>query len=138
MALAVGLACFLFFRTAPMPQSRPINAVASTTFGVLLVHANSDAMRKLLWGDLLDVPGAYALPLPLLMLHAVASTFGVFTICSLLDWLRYRFVESRYMVWYDVNEGKIASICSRAMHMSGLCCIASCKREAPMGERDPI
>lgn len=138
MALAVGLACFLFFRTAPMPQSRPINAVASTTFGVLLVHANSDAMRKLLWGDLLDVPGAYALPLPLLMLHAVTSTFGVFTICSLLDWLRYRFVESRYMVWYDVNEGKIASICSRAMHMSGLCCIASCKREAPMGERDPI
>lgn len=136
MALAVGLTCFMFFRTLPLSQSRPINVVASTTFGVLLVHANSDAMRKLLWGDLLDVPGAYALPLPLLVLHAVASTFGVFAICSLLDWLRLRFVEPRYMAWYDSNEGKIASICSQATRMSGLCCIASCKREAPMGERD--
>lgn len=108
MALAVGLACFLFFRTAPIPQSRPINSVASTTFGVLPVHANSDAMRKVLWQDLLDVPAACALPLPLLVLHAVGSMLGVFAACSLLDWLRLRFVEPRYMAWYDANEEKIA------------------------------
>ena len=114
MALAVGLACFLYFRVAPVPQSRLINAVASTTFGVLLVHANSDAMRKLIWGDLLNVPAAYALPLPMLVLHAAASMLGVFAICSLLDWLRLRFVEPRYMSWYDANEGAIARLCSGA------------------------
>lgn len=136
MALVVGLTCFLFFRTLPLPQSRPINVVASTTFGVLLVHANSDAMRKLLWGDLLDVPGAYALPLPLLVLHAIVSMFGVFAISSLLDWLRLRFIEPRYMAWYDANEGKIARICSRVMRTSGLCCIDSGTGAAPVNERD--
>ena len=119
MALAVGLACFLFFRTAPIPQSRPINAVASTTFGVLLVHANSDAMRKLLWGDLLDVPAACALPLPLLALHAVGSMLGVFAVSSLLDWLRLRFVEPRYMAWYDANEEKIARAFSLVARIRG-------------------
>lgn len=119
MALAVGLACFLFFRTAPIPQSRPINAVASTTFGVLLVHANSDAMRKLLWGDLLDVPAACALPLPLLALHAVGSMLGVFAVSSLLDWLRLRFVEPRYMAWYDANEEKIARAFSLVARIPG-------------------
>lgn len=107
MALAVGLACFLFFRTAPIPQSRPINAVASTTFGVLLVHANSDAMRKVLWQDLLDVPAAYGLPLSLLVLHAVGSMLGVFAASSLLDWLRLRYIEPRCMAWYDANEEKM-------------------------------
>lgn len=119
MALAVGLACFLYFRVAPVPQSRLINAVASTTFGVLLVHANSDAMRKLLWGDLLNVPAAYALPLPMLALHAAASMLGVFAICSLLDRLRIRYVEPRCMAWYDASEEGMARACSRVMRFAG-------------------
>lgn len=137
MALAVGLACFLFFRTAPIPQSRPINAVASTTFGVLLVHANSDAMRKLLWGDLLDVPGAYALPLPLLMLHAVGSMLGVFAACSQLDWLRLRFVEPRYMAWYDANEEKIARAFSLVARIPGRILCRFEARLASASVRDP-
>lgn len=119
MALAVGLTCFLFFRSAPIPQSRRINAVASTTFGVLLVHANSDAMRKVLWQDLLDVPAACALPLPLLVLHAVGSMLGVFAVSSLLDWLRLRYIEPRYMAWYDANEEKMARTFSLVARIPG-------------------
>lgn len=119
MALAVGLACFLYFRTAPIPQSRLINAVASTTYGVLLVHANSDAMRKILWQDLLDVPAASALPLPLLVLHAVGSMLGVFAVSSLLDWLRLRCIEPRCMAWYDANEEKIARTFSQFARIPG-------------------
>lgn len=137
MALAVGLACFLFFRTAPIPQSRPINAVASTTFGVLLVHANSDAMRKVLWQDLLDVPAACALPLPLLVLHAVGSMVSVFAACSLLDWLRLRFVEPRYMAWYDANEEKIARAFSLVARIPGRILGRFEARLASASVRDP-
>ena len=50
LALACGVTCFLWFRLLPFRPSRAVNAVASTTFGVLLVHAHSDAMRAWLWG----------------------------------------------------------------------------------------
>lgn len=119
MALVVGLTCFLYFRSLPLGQSRFINAVASTTYGVLLVHANSNAARKLLWGDVINVRAASALPLPLLALHAVASMLGVFGVSSLLDWLRIRYVEPRYMAWYDANEEKIAHTCSLAARIPG-------------------
>ena len=68
---------------------------------------------------MLDVPGVYALPLPLLMLHAVGSMLGVFAACSLLDWLRLRFVEPRYMAWYDANEEKIARAFSLVARVPG-------------------
>lgn len=137
MALAVGLACFLFFRTAPIPQSRPINAVASTTFGVLLVHANSDAMRKVLWQDLLDVPAAYGLPLSLLVLHAVGSMLGVFAASSLLDWLRLRYIEPRCMAWYDANEEKMTRTFSLVARIPGRILCRFEARLASVSVRDP-
>lgn len=137
MALAVGLACFLFFRTAPIPQSRPINAVASTTFGVLLVHANSDAMRKVLWQELLDVPAAYGLPLSLLVLHAVGSMLGVFAASSLLDWLRLRYIEPRCMAWYDANEEKMARTFSLVARIPGRILCRFEARLASVSVRDP-
>lgn len=119
LALLVGLTCFLFFRVLPMGHSRFVNTVASTTFGVLLIHANSNAMRKLLWKDLLNVPAAYLLPLPLLVAHAFACVLGVFVVSSALDYLRLRFAEPRYMAWYDANEGKIARVCTLAVQFPG-------------------
>jgi hypothetical protein len=76
-----------------MPQSRFINAVASTTFGVLLIHAAPDGMRKWLWQDLVDVPMAYSLSLPLLVGYSIAVMFGVFAVCSAIDYMRIKFVE---------------------------------------------
>lgn len=137
MALAVGLACFLFFRTAPIPQSRPINAVASTTFGVLLVHANSDAMRKVLWQDLLDVPAAYGFPLSLLVLHAVGSMLGVFAASSLLDWLRLSYIEPRCMAWYDANEEKMTRTFSLVARIPGRILCRFEARLASVSVRDP-
>ena len=72
-------------------------------------------MRKVLWGDLLNVSGAYLLPLPMLVLHAVVSVLGVFAVSSLLDWLRIRYVEPRYMLWYDVNEEGLVRAYFRTM-----------------------
>lgn len=35
-----------------MKQNRFINGIAASTFGVLLINVNSDAMHTFLWGDL--------------------------------------------------------------------------------------
>ena len=93
LAFSCALFAFLVFRNWELPQSRFINAVASTTFGVLLIHAASNGMRKWLWQDFVNVPGAYSLPFWELVGYSVFVMIGVFVVCSVLDYLRIRFVE---------------------------------------------
>ena len=59
LALSNGLLCFLWFKGLRMRDSRKINVLASTVFGVLLIHANCPAMREWLWSDLLGIPVLY-------------------------------------------------------------------------------
>ncbi len=91
-ALATAVSLFLFFKNVKIPYSRFINTVASTVFGVFLIHANSDAMRQWLWGDLLKNTEMFGSAW--LIGHAVCSVLGVFIICSLIDLLRIKFIET--------------------------------------------
>lgn len=93
MAFAVALFAFLTFKNWSLPQSRFINSVASTTFGVLLIHAASDGMRKWLWQDFVNVPSAYAMPFVSLIGYSFIVMLGVFVVCFVLDYLRIRFIE---------------------------------------------
>lgn len=102
LAFLSGVSCFLFFKNLKIPNSQLVNTVASTTFGVLLIHAHSDVMRSWLWGDLLDIPGAYlTMPLPMLALYMIVVMLGVFAVCSALDYVRLRLAEPLYMGWFD-------------------------------------
>ena len=65
--------------------------VASTTFGVLLIHANSDTMRQWLWKDLLHNADMYYSEF--FVVHAILCVVGVFTICSIIDYLRIVLIE---------------------------------------------
>ena len=93
LAFTTAVLAFLAFNNWRLPQSKFVNTVASTTFGVLLIHAASDGMRKWLWQDFVNVPAAYPMSLPMLICYSVAVTVGVFAACSALDCLRIRFVE---------------------------------------------
>ncbi len=93
LAFSTALFTFLVFKNWDFPQSHFINVVASTTFGVLLIHAATDGMRKWLWRDFLNVPGAYSLSSPALVAYSVVVLIGVFAVCSMFDYLRIRFVE---------------------------------------------
>jgi len=93
LAFAVAVATFLVFKNWRLSQSRLINAVASTTFGVLLIHAASDGMRKWLWQDFVNVPAAYSMPFLQLVSYSVFVMFSVFIVCSVLDYLRIQFIE---------------------------------------------
>lgn len=81
--------------------SKVINSIGAATFGVLLIHANSDAMRQWLWNDTVDVIGHYALPLGQLMLFSFGVVLVIFLICNLIDQLRIATFEKWFFRWYD-------------------------------------
>lgn len=99
LAVCTAIAVFLFFKSLRVPYSGFINTVAASTFGVLCIHANSDTMRRWLWRDTLDNVGAYASKY--MILRSVLCVFGVFTVCTIIDMLRRRFIERPYLDFLD-------------------------------------
>jgi len=97
LAFTIGVAVFLFFKNLPLPYSSFINGVAKTTFGVLLIHANSDAMREMLWKHIVNVPAMVSAPLFMLFLHAAIWAVVIFCVCSIIDYCRLRWIEGPFM-----------------------------------------
>lgn len=87
-AVTTGISSFMLFKNFKIKYNPFINAVASTCFGVLLIHANSDTMRRWLWKDFLHNVEMYNSKN--FLLHAVCCVIGIFVICSLIDLLRSR------------------------------------------------
>ena len=93
LAVCMGVFSFLFFKNVNIQQSRVINMIASSTFGVLLIHANSDIMRNWLWETVLNVKAIFYESISTLVLHAVISVFAIFIICVVIDQIRIRTIE---------------------------------------------
>ncbi len=104
LAVLTGLFAFLFFKNLKIPYNKFINTVASTSLGILLIHANSDTMRQWLWKDMLDNVGHYGNSW-----YVIYSTVGVFIICSIIDLLRIIFIEKLFFKFWDKNEYKICN-----------------------------
>lgn len=101
LAFAIGFCSFMFFKELKIKQSNAINIIGGSTFGVLLIHTNSDTMRKWLWGTVLNVKGAYSLPFGNLILFSVISVFGVFAVCLIIDLARQRIIEKKILNWIE-------------------------------------
>ena len=101
LAVLTAISAFLFFKNLRIKHSKLINTIAASTFGVLLIHANSDAMRKWLWQDLLNNVGMY--DSEWLVLHAVGSVIGVFVVCTLIDFIRIRGAEKLVKYYRSKN-----------------------------------
>lgn len=86
IAVLVSICSFMFFKTVRVKHSPTINVIASATFGVLLIHAHSKAMRIWLWREVVDVVGHYGAPHNILYACAVVGT--IFIVCCLLDLVR--------------------------------------------------
>ena len=94
LALLTGVCSFLFFKNLRIPFSKLINTVAASTYGVLLIHANSDTMRQWLWRDTLNNVGHYSSKW--MPLHAFGSVLAVFAICTAIDLLRIQLIEKPF------------------------------------------
>lgn len=98
LAVAVAISSFMLFRNLGIRYNKVINAVASATFGVLLIHANSDTMRQWLWKDTLDNVGFYiSESLPAVIMHALASVILIYSICTAIEYARIRFTERKML-----------------------------------------
>ena len=100
-AVVIAVCSFLWFKNMNLKYSKAINSIGSATFGVLLIHANSNAMRQWLWKDTLDVVGHYALPTGELVLYSFGVVLAVFIVCNLIDQLRISTLEKWFFKWYD-------------------------------------
>jgi hypothetical protein len=100
-AVAVAVTTFLWFKNMDIPYNKWINTIGGSTFGVLLIHANSDAMRKWLWSDTVNCVGHYSLSVPRLVAFSIIVVLVVFCVCSAIDRVRKRFIEEPFFRWFD-------------------------------------
>ena len=95
LAFLVSISTFMFIKNIHIRQSKWINTIASCTFGVLLIHANSDAMRQWLWKDTCDNVGFFNSSM--IYVHALCVPIIVFIACTIIDFCRQRFLERLYL-----------------------------------------
>lgn len=100
LALATGFCAFMFFRNLHF-YNKTINQISTATFGVLLIHANSDTMRQWLWRDTLNNVGVYGTDM--MVIHAVSAVLGVYIVCTAIDMLWIKFIEKPFFKWYEAR-----------------------------------
>lgn len=96
----IALSSFMWFKDLRIPYSKLINVIGGATFGVLLIHANSNTMRQWLWRETVDCMGHYAGSLLWIVGYAVISVLIIFIVCAGIDWFRSRYLEPCYMPWF--------------------------------------
>ncbi len=106
LALVLSVSAFLFFKNVKIKQNSFINTVATSIFGVLLIHDNCDAMRQWLWKDTLNNAGMYHSQY--MVLHAVGSVLAVFIVCIVIDYFRILLLEKPFFRFYDRHYEKIS------------------------------
>lgn len=99
MAVATAVTSFMFFKNLRIPHNRFINIFGASTFGVLLIHANSDTMRQWLWKDMLDNAGHYADEY--FWIRPIIAVLLIFVICIVIDYIRLKTVEKWAFRWID-------------------------------------
>lgn len=91
LAVVVSVCAFLFILQIHIPYSPIINKVASSVFGVLLIHSNGELMKGWLWNDCIDVIGQYNSSYHIL--YAIVSVMLIFIGCVIIDQIRIYLVE---------------------------------------------
>lgn len=109
-AVLVSVMMFTTFKNLRVGYSKVINLIAKTTFGILLIHSSSNAMRRFLWNDLLHVDTFYSLPLISLICRSVLIVAGIFVVCSLIDMIRIYLIEKPVFNHFDPFEKALKMI----------------------------
>ena len=108
---ACAITLFIMFCMMPEHESRVINQVASTTFGIYLGH-ESVCLREVLFAVLLNGLAERTVPLaeqhasPYYAMYALLTILIVFLICMSIDLIRQKYFERRENELFDrlLNE----------------------------------
>ncbi|MDE6007096.1 MAG: acyltransferase [Muribaculaceae bacterium] len=101
LSVGIAVSSFMYFKDLKLPYSRLINAVGAATFGVLLIHANSEAMRTWLWKETIDTTGHFGDSVMMTLGYAMVSVVLVFVLCAGIDWFRGRLIEPFYIKYAE-------------------------------------
>lgn len=93
LALTNGITSFMWFKNLQIKNSRIINTVAASSFGVLLIHANSDVMRRWLWRDMVDCVGHFHST----WFYCIGVLVLIYTVCTLIDIIRRCTIENKIL-----------------------------------------
>jgi len=90
----ISFLLFLGFKKTNIKYYNFINKIASTTFGIYLIHDNS-YIRSFLWADFFKVNGFensnFLIP------YSIYICFIVFVTCTIIDLIRQYTIEKYYM-----------------------------------------
>lgn len=92
LALTNGVTSFMWFKNLRIKNSKIINTIAASSFGVLLIHANSDTMRHWLWKDTVDCIGHY--DVSFYWLYAIGCVSAIYAVCTIIDFIRLKTIET--------------------------------------------
>lgn len=92
------LSLLLFFSVLNIPHSKIINAIASATFGVYLIHDNN-LVRPFLWHDLFR--NASFQDSPYLIPYSLAVIVAVYISCTVIELMRSR-------IFRALSRGKLS------------------------------
>lgn len=99
LAVTTAVCSFMWFKELNIKYNPLINTIGACTFGILLIHAHSNAMRHFLWVDIFNNVGQFNSGI--LFLHAILSVTIVFTICAVIDYIRIRALERPIFQYID-------------------------------------
>ncbi len=88
--LISSISLFLIFKNLQIDYNRTINIIASTMFGVYLIHDNP-YVRSFIWHNLFHNSSYYNSPW--LFAHCALAIISVFISCIIIDWIRILLVE---------------------------------------------
>lgn len=92
LALTNGITSFMWFKNLRIKNSKIINTIAASSFGVFLIHTNSETMRQWLWKDTVDCVGHYNTPF--FWLYAIGCVLAIYAACTIIDIIRIRTIET--------------------------------------------
>ena len=92
LALTNGITSFMWFKSMKIRNSKLINTIAASAFGVLLIHSNSGTMRLWLWKDTVDCVGHF--DTPYYWLYAIGCVLAIYAVCTIVDYIRIKTIET--------------------------------------------
>lgn len=96
-----GYCLFFFFNNIKMPTIKWINILAKPTFGILLFH-DHNFFRSIVWNNLIQCATWYNSRF--FIIHILISVFAIFTVGSIIDFLRLYLLENLIMRWKYIDK----------------------------------
>lgn len=92
-ALLLALSLFFYFNQLNIRYNRYINMIASTTFGIYLIH-DSDLLKDYIWNQIFNPMYYHSIYLPVYAIYAVVL---VFSLGAIIDYIRINTLERTVM-----------------------------------------